>query len=139
MKKLFSFLFAAAAVVLLSVSCGHKMEHGEATGLVDEINDTAMVVKIDGSKVKFDISNATFTHGVVMYGDSVIVNFIGDLSKKRALAETVFLIDRPSRIIEIPRDSDKRDTTVKLLTKPADPTVLENSRRGARAAKYFAK
>lgn len=142
MKKLFSFLFAAAAVVLLSVSCGHKMEHGEATGLVDEINDTAMVVKIDGSKVKFDISNATFTHGVVMYGDSVIVNFIGDLSKKRALAESVFLIDRPSRIVVIDHNAPAEESAENkqpLLTRPSDPAKLEREKRGVDAAKYFAK
>ena len=139
MKKLFGFLFAAAAIVLLSVSCRHKMEKGETSGLVDEINDTAMVVKIDGSTVKFDITVATFTHGAVMYGDSVIVHYVGDLSMKRALAETVFLIDRPSRIVEIPRDPEKRDTTVELLTKPADPAVLEKNKRGVRAAKMYAK
>lgn len=139
MKKLIGFLFAFAAVLLLSVSCRHKMEHGETRGLVDEINDTAMVVKIDGSKVKFDITVANFTHGAVMYGDSVIVHYIGDLSMKRALAETVYLIDRKSNIIEIPRDPAKRDTTAKLLTKPMDPVKQKNSDRMLRAAKRYAK
>lgn len=139
MKKLFCLLFAVSAAVLLTVSCRHKMEHGETRGLVDEINDTAMVVKIDGSKVKFDITVASFTHGVVMYGDSVIVNYIGDLSMKRALAESVFLIDRPSQIVEIPRDSEKRDTTAVLQTKPVDPAVLEKNRRGMKAAQRYAK
>ena len=140
MKKLFSFLFAIAVVVLFSVSCRHKMEHGEASGLVDEINDTSMVVKIDGSKVKFDITVATFTHGAVMYGDSVIVNFIGDLSMKRALAETVFLIDRPSRVVVVdhnaPVDSAKLPP---LKTRPSDPMQSRETQKGIDAAKYFAK
>ncbi|MBP5425864.1 MAG: hypothetical protein J6Y33_07305 [Prevotella sp.] len=140
MKKLFSFIFATAVVVLLSVSCRHKIEHGETSGLVDEINDTSMIVKIDGSKVKFDISVASFTHGAVMYGDSVIVHYVGDLSMKRALAETVYLIDRPSRIVIIDRN-EPIDTTDKtpLLTRPADPDKVENDRRGVNAAKYYAK
>ena len=140
MKKLFSFLFAAAAVVLLSVSCRHKIVHGETAGLIDEINDSVMVVKIDGSKVKFDISTASFTHGAVMYGDSVIINYIGDLSMKRALAENVFLIDRPSRVVIIdhnaPVDSVQQ---APLLTRPSDPAKLEREKRGVDAAKYYAK
>ena len=143
MKKLFGFLFAFAAVLLLSVSCRHKMEHGETRGLVDEINDTAMVVKIDGSKVKFDITVATFTHGAVMYGDSVIVNYIGDLSMKRALAEYVYLIERKSQIIEIPKDPAKRDTTAAVMVKPLDTKEMTNNKRNAnrmlRAAKKYAK
>ena len=140
MKKLFSFIFATAVVVVLSVSCRHKIEHGETSGLVDEINDTSMIVKIDGSKVKFDISVASFTHGAVMYGDSVIVHYVGDLSMKRALAETVYLIDRPSRIVIIDRN-EPIDTTDKtpLLTLLADPAKVENDRRAVNAAKYYAK
>ena len=139
MKKLICFLFAVVAGLLLTVSCRHKMEHGETRGLVDEINDSAMVVKIDGSKVKFDITVATFTHGVVMYGDSVIVHYIGDLSMKRALAETVYLLERKSNIIEIPKSPAKRDSTAKLLTKPVDPKSVARSKRGVMAAKRYAK
>ena len=143
MKKLIGFLFASVAVLLLSVSCRHKMEHGEVRGLIDEMNDSAMVVKIDGSKVKFDITVASFTHGAVMYGDSVIVYYIGDLSMKRALAESVYLIDRPSRIIEIPRNPEKRDTTAEMITRPADPErdaeLQRNSERMVRAAQKYAK
>ena len=139
MKKHFGFLFAAVAVVLLSVSCRHKVVRDECRALVDEINDSVLVGKIDGKKVKFDISEATFTHGAVMYGDSVIIHYIGDLSMKRAFAENVFLLDRPRQIIEIPRDPEKRDTTAKLLTKPTDPEKFERSRKGVNAAKIFVK
>ena len=139
MKKHFGFLFAAVAVVLLSVSCRHKVVRDECRALVDEINDSVLVGKIDGKKVKFDISEAAFTHGAVMYGDSVIIHYIGDLSMKRAFAENVFLLDRPRQIIEIPRDPEKRDTTAKLLTKPTDPEKFERSRKGVNAAKIFVK
>ena len=139
MKKLIGFLFAVVAGLLLTVSCRHKMEHGETRGLVDEINDSSMVVKIDGSKVKFDITVATFTNGVVMYGDSVIVYYIGDLSMKRALAENIYLLERKSNVIEIPKTPVKRDTIVELLTKPADPKDVAKSKRGVMAAKRYAK
>lgn len=139
MKKLFGFLFAAAAVVLLSVSCRHKMEHGETSGLVDEINDSVMVVKIDGSKVKFDITVASFTHGAVMYGDSVIVNYIGDLSMKRALAETVYLLERPSQEVVIDHNAPKDTTKTKLVTRPADNDKRERARRAAEDFKALQK
>ena len=129
MKKLFSFLFAAAAVVLMTVSCRHKMEHGDTRGLVDEINDSVMILKVDGSKIQFDITVANFTHGAVMYGDSVIVNYVGDLSKKRALAEAVYLLDRPSNVIIVDHSKPVDTTKTKLLTKPSDPEKKENARR----------
>ena len=139
MKKLFGFLFAVAAVMLLSVSCRHKVVRDECRALVDEINDTVLVGKIDGSRVSFDIREASFTHGAVMYGDSVIIHYIGDLSMKRAFAESVFLLERKSQIIEIPKDPEKRDTTVKLLTKPIDGKKAEESDRMVRAARKYAK
>ena len=142
MKKLFGFLFAAVAVVLLSVSCRHKVVRDECRALVDEINDSVLIGKVDGTKVKFDISEAVFTHGAVMYGDSVIINYIGDLSMKRAFAETVFLLDRKSQIIEIPRDPSKRDTTAEVKIKPLDSKEMSQKKakgdRMLRVAKKYA-
>jgi hypothetical protein len=129
MKKFIVFLSAAAAAVLMTVSCRHKMEHGDTRGLVDEINDSVMVVKIDGSKVNFDITVASFTHGAVMYGDSVIVKYVGDLSKKRALAESVFLLERPSNIVVVDHSKPVDTTKTKLVTRPSDPQKRENARR----------
>lgn len=143
MKKLFGFLFAAVAVLLLSVSCRHKVVRDECRALVDEINDSVLVGKIDGNKVKFDISEAAFTHGAVMYGDSVIIHYIGDLSMKRAFAESVFLLERKSQIIEIPRDPAKRDTTAELKVRPIDKQEMTVKKskgdRMARAIKEYAK
>ena len=139
MKKLFGFLFAALAVVLLSVSCRHKVVRDECRALVDEINDSVLIGKVDGTSVKFDISEAVFTHGAVMYGDSVIINYIGDLSMKRAFAESVFLLDRKSNVIEIPRDPAKRDTTAVMKVKPLDKKEMTEMKakgdRMLRAAK----
>ena len=102
-----------------------------------------VIGKVDGTKVKFDISEAVFTHGAVMYGDSVIINYIGDLSMKRAFAETVFLLERKSQIIEIPRDPSKRDTTAELKVKPLDSKEMTQRKaqddRMLRAVKRFAK
>lgn len=143
MKKLFGFLFAAVAVVLLSVSCRHKVVRDECRALVDEINDSVLIGKVDGNKIKFDISEAVFTHGAVMYGDSVIINYIGDLSMKRAFAESVFLLERKSQIIEISRDPAKRDTTAELKVKPLDTKEMTQKKaagdRMLRAVKRYAK
>jgi hypothetical protein len=64
-----------------------------------------------------------------MYGDSVIVNYVGDLSKKRALAEAVYLLDRPSNVIIVDHSKPVDTTKTKLLTKPSDPEKKENARR----------
>ena len=116
MKKVLGFLMAVAAVALLSVSC-HKAERGDATGLVDEITDSVMIVKIDGSKVKFDITECVFTNGSVMYGDSVVISYVGDLSASYSVAETCYLIVKPSPTVEV----GVVDTTKELKTRPADP------------------
>jgi hypothetical protein len=139
MKKKFGFLFAVVAVVLLTASCRHKMERGDTTGMVDEINDSAMIVKIDGSKVKFDITVATFTNGSVMYGDSVIVHYIGDLSMKRALAETVHLLERKSNIVVIDPSKPVDTVKTKLITRPASAEKREKDEYGLRAVKRNAK
>ena len=133
MKKVFGFLMAVAAVALLSVSC-RKVVRAEATGLVDEISDSMMVVKIDGSKVVFDITECTFTNGAVMYGDSVIINYIGDLGEKRALAETCYLLVKPSPIVE-----EGLDTTKVLMTREADPEDVEEIDKMIEAAKQHQK
>ena len=116
MKKVLGFLMAVAAVALLSVSC-HKAERGDATGLVDEITDSVMIVKIDGSKVKFDITECVFTNGSVMYGDSVVISYVGDLSASYSVAETCYLIVKPSPTVEV----GVVDTTKELKTRPANP------------------
>ena len=114
MKRFLGFLFAVFAVALLSVSC-RKVVHDQVRGQVDEMTDSMMVVKIDGEKVKFDIVQCRFTNGAVMYGDSVIINYVGDLSEKIAVAEACYLLVKPSKVIEAVVDSTKE-----LVTRPAE-------------------
>ena len=131
MKRLLGYLFAAFAVILLSVGC-HKAERADATGLVDEITDSVMIVKIDDSKVKFDITECTFTNGAVMYGDSVIVGYVGDLSASYCVAETCYLLNRVSSVVEV---SEERDTTKELITREADKKDIEGIDNLVRIAK----
>ena len=132
MKKVLGFIFASFATCLFLASC-HKVVKDKTSGLVDEINDSVMVVKIDGSKIHFDIREASFTHGAVMYGDSVIVDYIGDLTKKRAVAESVFLIDRPSAIVEI--KPGEIDSTAELKTRQAPEGAVKSIDKLIDAAK----
>ena len=136
MKKLLGFLMAVAAVAMLSVSC-HKAERGEATGQVDEITDSVMIVKIDGSKVKFDITDCAFTNGAVMYGDSVIIGYVGDLSASYSVAETCYLLVKPSEVVEI--EPGVIDSTKELKTRPADEKELQNINRLIKTVKKHQK
>lgn len=119
MKRYFNLLFALAAVAVLSVSC-RKVVHSEVRALIDEVNDSVMVAKIDGSEVHFDIRNTHFTNGAVMYGDSAIVSYVGDLSEKRAVAESVYLLVRRSLVIPMEEDSTKE-----LQTRPEPMSAEE--------------
>lgn len=119
MKRFLGILTVCAAVVVLTLTGCHKVVRADVRALVDEINDSVMVTKIDGKVVKFDISEAKFTNGAVMYGDSVIVNYIGDLSMKRAFAESVYLIVKVGNVVVV--DPNAPDTTKEMLTRPIDP------------------
>ena len=136
MKKLLSFLMAFAAVAMVFVSC-RKVVRAEATGQVDEITDSMMVVKIDGSKVVFDILECAFTNGAVMYGDSVVIRYVGDLDEKRAVAETCYLIVKPSEVVEIV--PGVIDSTKELKTRPADDKELQNIKRLIKTVKKHQK
>ena len=131
MKRLLGYLFAAFAVILLSVGC-HKAERADATGLVDEITDSVMIVKIDGSKVKFDITDCTFTNGAVMYGDSVIIGYVGDLSASYCVAETCYLLAKKGNIVVV---GEEPDTTKELMTREADKKTVEGIDNLVRIAK----
>ena len=137
MKRFLGILFAVAAVAIVMVSC-RKVVRADVRALVDEINDSVMVCKIGDSKVKFDISEAQFTHGAVMYGDSVVVNYIGDLSMKRAFAESVYLLDRPSKVIIIDKNA-KIDPNAAPQTRPADPDREAATQEALKAARAFTK
>ena len=134
MKRFLGILFAVVAVAIVVVSC-RKVVRSDVHAVVDELTDSVMVCKIDGDKkVKFDITEAKFTNGAIMYGDSVIVNYIGDLDEKRAFAETVYLIVRPSATIPMEVDSTKE-----LITRPADAEKVKQTKEGIEAARQHFK
>jgi len=136
--KRFLGIIAVAAAVIASVSSCHKVVRDVTKGVVDEINDSVMIAKVDDAKVKFDISEAAFTNGVVMYGDSVNIHYIGDLSMKRCVAEQVVLIVRPSQVVIIDENAPI-DTTKVLQTKEAEPTEAAEAKRNAAYARQFIK
>ena len=137
MKRLFSFLLIATALTLTLDSC-HKVVRDQTFALVDEMNDSVLVAKIDGTRVNFDITEAVFTNGAVMYGDSVIIHYIGDLSKKRAFAESVHLIDRPSQVITVPADGSV-DSTKEMKLRDVDPKASNRAKRASDIARQFIK
>jgi hypothetical protein len=128
MKKLLGFLFVVLAVSMLSVSC-RKEVRGGVSGIIDELNDSVMVARTADGKVIFDIRNANYTNGAVMYGDSVVIVYVGDLSEKRAVAEVIKLIPKPSPVV-----TDVVDTTKVLMTRDADPEAIEAVDRMIKAA-----
>ena len=131
MKRLLGYLFASLAVAVLSVGC-HKASTGDATGQIEEITDSMMIVKIDGSKVKFDITDCTFTNGAVMYGDSVIVGYVGDLSASYCVAETCYLLAKKGNIVVV---GEEPDTTKELMTREADEKAVKEIDNLVRIAK----
>jgi hypothetical protein len=141
MKRFLGILTVCAAIAIMTLTSCHKVVREDVRALVDEINDSVMVTKIDGKVVKFDVTEAQFTNGAVMYGDSVIVSYIGDLSMKRAFAERVYLIEKMGNIVII--DHNKPDTTKEVMTRPADPKqdakAKKNAERMVRFAKKYAK
>ena len=137
MKRLLSFLFIAIGLTLTFYAC-HKVVRDQTFALVDEMNDSVLVAKINGERVKFDITEANFTNGAVMYGDSVIIHYIGDLSMKRAYAEAVHLVNRPGRIVEVPTDGSI-DSTKELKTIDVDPKAARRAKRANDIARQFIK
>ena len=119
MKKLLGFLFAVLTVSLLSVSC-RKVVRDNVSAIVDEINDSVMIARTADGKVIFDIRDTKYTNGAVMYGDSVVVVYVGDLSEKRVFAESVRLVPKPSPVV-----TDDVDTTKVLQTREASPEAIE--------------
>ena len=120
-KSIISILLVISVLSLLTVACSSNPVHGQTRGLVDEMTDSTMIVRIDGSKVKFDLSEASFTNGAVMYGDSVMIDYYGSLDSKRAIALTVQLIIRQGVTVPV----GVVDTNKELITREADPEDMK--------------
>lgn len=76
---------------------------------------TSMVVVIGDDCVKFDINDARYTNGAIMVGDSVKVEYVGDLDEKKAKAVIVYLIPKKGNVVNAGYNSN-----AELKTKPMD-------------------
>lgn len=84
--------------------------------MVEEVKgSTSMVVVIGDDGVKFDINDARYTNGAIMVGDSVKVEYVGDLDEKKAKAVIVYLIPKKGNVVNAGYNSN-----AELKTKPMD-------------------
>ena len=98
MKKLLIFPLLLLSVLLIQ-SC--RKEIKICTAKVSEVKDsTEMLTQIGDYEIKFDIKDARFTHGAVMQGDSVRINYIGELSKREAKALVVYILPKPGNVVD---------------------------------------
>lgn len=74
----------------------------------------------DGDTLRFNLDNARFNNGVMMRGDSVIVDYIdGDDDMERALVVTV--LPKQSKVIDLDDPNNKKQPL-----KTADPKKVSN-------------
>ena len=109
------------------VSCGDKVE--VCSGKVKSINDSAMVASVGDYSIRFDVSSAKYTNGFVMDGDSVSINYVGDLRDKKARALAVRLIPRSTVVDAVYDPSKELKTADRPLGEKASED-LEKLRRG---------
>lgn len=127
MKRL--FIIAPLVVLLLLVQSCRK-EIKVCTAKVGEVKDTTeMVANIGDYAITFDIKDARFTQGAVMQGDSVRVNYIGDLSERRVKALVVCLLPKQGNVVNAVYNPD-----AELKTKPMDERTRERFEKFVRNA-----
>ena len=122
MKKItiLSFVLFSA---LLFVACGGKSDGQlhNIRGIVKHVrpnNDSIPMLTLgieDGDSLVFTLADAKIQNGVMVHGDSVIVDYIGGDDALRALVVTVLPKTYKPSVV-------KHDT---LLTVPADSTSRE--------------
>lgn len=109
-KSILTFVLFFAAMLMLS-SCG-KNELKDVRALVTslEVNgDTlkSMKATVDGETLLFSLVDARFNNGVMLHGDSVIINYIeGRNDTLRALVVTIL----PKAPHYLDFDAAKNDT-----------------------------
>ena len=131
-------ILAAVALPLLMSSCTYKAVHDKADGLVEQlIYDSLMTVNIDGESVDFDISVAKYSHGRVMQGDSVVVYYYGDLRKKRALAESIYLKDRAGKVLEVKHGQKPVNAEAPAVRPMDDPDEAARNQRVVRSIQKY--
>ena len=89
-----------------------------------------MVTGIGQYQIQFDISKARFTNGAIMVGDSVRVNYIGDLKEKKAKAVIVYLMPQKSNVVTAGFNPD-----AELETKPMTSEEKESFDKFVETAK----
>lgn len=99
------------AFLLVIASCSQEIK--TCTGRINRINDTLMTMQIGDYEVEFDMRKARYTNGAVMRGDSVNVDYVGELRDKKGRALIVCLVPPEGTVIEA-----VVDTTKELITAP---------------------
>ena len=132
MKNVKGFIFAVLSISALWLSSCSKDVKDVTTGFVEEVNDSVLIARVDGDKIYFDVRGAQYTNGAVMFGDSVAISYVGNLSNKRAVAEIVRLLPKPSPVIEA-----VVDTTKELKTREADPKDVDAMKKMIKVAEKY--
>ena len=110
MKKILSLL-SLVVVLSLFASCQEKIK--TCHGKVKRVTDTTIVATVDKYEILFDTRDANFLNGAVLFGDSAVFNYIGDLRKKEVRAMVVNWIPPKPHYIKKGYDS-----TQELKTAP---------------------
>ncbi|MDO4159420.1 MAG: hypothetical protein Q4D41_03070 [Prevotellaceae bacterium] len=113
MKKSLGFLIVFSLLALM-FSCGRE-EIKICKGKVKSATDSLIVAQLGDYEIKFDAKQAEYTHGAVMAGDSVRINYVGDLKTKRVKAVIVYLIPEQGNVVDAVYDPNKE-----LKTAPMD-------------------
>lgn len=115
MKKFFAiFCIAALGMTMTFTSCKEKIKtvRGKVAS-VENHGDTLISMKVtDGEdSLKFNLDEAKFNNGIMLIGDSVIVNYFnGKDDAYRAAVITV--LPRPTQYLDKEIDSTKELKTV---------------------------
>ena len=115
-------------LVLIACSCQEKIQ--STHGKVKKMTDSTLVAIIDKYDIVFDIKDARYDNGAVMFGDSVIIHYVGDLREKKAKALLFKLIPQPGKVVEAVYDPSKE-----LVTAPMTPDEKKQFDKGIDFAK----
>lgn len=74
-----------------------------------------MVLAVGDDSVKFDINDARYTNGAIMVGDSVKVDYVGNLDERKVKAVIISLIPKKGNVVNAGYNSK-----AELKTKPMD-------------------
>lgn len=104
-------LICAVCFLGLAASCSEEVK--SCAGRINSLNDSLMVMQIGEYEVNVNLSQARLTNGAIMPGDSVNVDYQGDLRKKSVKALLISLIPPQGTYVDA-----GVDTTRELQTTP---------------------